>query len=83
MPYLSRPPVHVAAAEVSRNFGRWQDRAQECPVVITSHGRPKACLLSLEHFELGQSPPPLVGANAARLSALVNAMAQGFHSPHE
>ncbi|OYX75622.1 MAG: prevent-host-death protein, partial [Bradyrhizobium sp. 35-63-5] len=36
----------VTAAEVSKNFGAYQDAAVREPVVITKNGRPRTVLLA-------------------------------------
>ena len=36
----------VSAAEITRNFGMWQDRAAQGPVIVTHHGRPRCVLVS-------------------------------------
>jgi len=46
----------VTAAEISRNFGFWQNKAISSPVVITHHGHPRAVLMSAERF--AESSPP-------------------------
>lgn len=38
----------VTSAEITRNFGHWQDRASRSPLMITYHGRPKFVLLSAD-----------------------------------
>jgi prevent-host-death family protein len=40
----------VAAAEVSKNFGAYQDAAVREPVIITKNGRPRTVLLAYEDF---------------------------------
>lgn len=40
----------VTAAEVSKNFGAYQDAAVREPVVITKNGRPRIVLLAYEDF---------------------------------
>lgn len=40
----------VTAAEVSENFGLYQDAAVREPVVITKNGRPRSVLLAYEDF---------------------------------
>ena len=40
----------VAAAEVSKNFGAYQDAAMRDPVIITKNGRPRTVLLAYEDF---------------------------------
>lgn len=43
-------PRFVSAAEITRNFGMWQDRAGQGPLVVTHHGRPRCVLLSAESY---------------------------------
>lgn len=43
--------TYATAAEVSRNFGRWQDQALAGPVVVTHHGRPRVAVISAQQFE--------------------------------
>jgi prevent-host-death family protein len=40
----------ATAAEVSRNFGQWQDQALTGPVVVTHHGRPRVVIVSAAQF---------------------------------
>jgi len=40
----------VTAAEVSKNFGAYQDAAVREPVVITKNGRPRTVLMGYEDF---------------------------------
>ena len=41
----------VTAAEVSRNFGAYQDAAVREPVIITKNGRPRTVLMAYEDFQ--------------------------------
>ena len=43
--------TYATAAEVSRNFGRWQDQALAGPVVVTHHGRPRVVVVSAHQYE--------------------------------
>lgn len=43
--------AYATAAEVSRNFGRWQDQALAGPVVVTHHGRPRVVVVSAQQYE--------------------------------
>jgi prevent-host-death family protein len=43
-------PATVTAAEVSKNFGAWQDAAVRDPVIITKNGRPRTVLMAYEDF---------------------------------
>jgi prevent-host-death family protein len=47
---FEKPGAKTTAAEISRNFGHWQDRAMQEPVLVTHHGRPRLVLLSAEEF---------------------------------
>ena len=40
----------VTAAQVSKNFGAYQDAAVREPVVITKYGRPRTVLMAYEDF---------------------------------
>jgi prevent-host-death family protein len=40
----------VTEAEVSKNFGAYQDAAVREPVVITKNGRPRTVLMAYEDF---------------------------------
>ena len=40
----------VTAAEVSKNFGAYQDAAIREPVVITKNGRPRTVLMAYEDY---------------------------------
>lgn len=40
----------VKAAEVSKNFGAYQDAAVREPIIITKNGRPRTVLLAYEDF---------------------------------
>jgi prevent-host-death family protein len=41
---------NVTAAQVSKNFGAYQDAAVREPVIITKNGRPRTVLLAYEDF---------------------------------
>ncbi|CAN7294230.1 PAS domain-containing protein [Phenylobacterium sp. LjRoot164] len=74
----------VAAAEISRNFGMWQDRALQGPVLVTHHGRPRVVLLASNEFErlrlgAGEGAPPVAASgDAEALQALLTGMGQAF-----
>jgi len=40
----------ATAAEVSKNFGAYQDEAVREPVIITKNGRPRTVLMAYEDF---------------------------------
>ena len=80
---LSTAETRVAATELSRNFGLWQDRAATQPILVTHHGRARVVLLSLQAYaRLGDGPPPSSGEDAAnpaaRLDTILAQMEDGF-----
>ena len=50
-------PKFVSAAEITRNFGMWQDRAGQGPLIVTHHGRPRVVLLGVEEYQAMARPP--------------------------
>jgi len=48
----------VPAAELVRNFGRWQDRTAHGAVFVTNHGRARVVLMSIEDYERARTLPP-------------------------
>ena len=40
----------VTAADISKNFGAYQDAAVREPVIITKNGRPRTVLMAYEDF---------------------------------
>jgi PAS domain-containing protein len=46
-------PSHrsVSSAEITRNFGMWQDRASQGPLIVTHHGRPRCVLVSASAWQ--------------------------------
>ncbi|WGR90663.1 type II toxin-antitoxin system Phd/YefM family antitoxin (plasmid) [Bradyrhizobium sp. ISRA443] len=40
----------VTAAEISKNFGAYQDAAVREPVIITKNGRPRTVLMAYDDF---------------------------------
>jgi len=44
-------PISVPAAEVQRHFALWQDKALTQPVAVTSRGRPRVVMISVEEFQ--------------------------------
>lgn len=70
--------TYATAAEVSRNFGRWQDHALAGPVVVTHHGRPRVVVVSAQHYDAmtGADGAAVDGvAGADRLQELLAALA--------
>lgn len=73
--------LSVTAGEISRNFGHWQDRALEAPVVVTHHGRPRVVVVAANHFfGAGDSAPgrEAVTRSETALAALLGAMTEAF-----
>ena len=73
--------VSVSAAEISRNFGVWQDRASQCPVVVTHHGRPRVVLMAIDAYEKASAPMTSIPGDTEatlRLSALAEHCGCGF-----
>ncbi len=74
----------TTAGEISRNFGYWQDQAISGPVTVTSHGRPRVVMLSVQEFErLSQAPsrpdsPDSGGDDSLALTSLLEHMSEGF-----
>ncbi len=80
--------TYATAAEVSRNFGRWQDQALAGPVVVTHHGRPRVVVVSAQQYEtlteapslgLAEDPPEIAQLQEAlaALQAFQNATGGG------
>lgn len=70
----------VPAAELMRNFGRWQDRTAHGPVFVTNHGRPRVVLMSIEDYErIGQLPPTKPGVAMDPVTGLLlDRLDEGF-----
>lgn len=70
-------PRFVSAAEITRNFGQWQDRAGQGPLIVTHHGRPRVALLAIERYDalIRDEGAEL---EAARLSALIGHIGLAF-----
>jgi len=85
MPFNYGDPIVTTAAEVSRNFGRWQDEAINGPVVVTHHGRIRVVLISAAQYGKWSSGSLSVAAPLstdegleARLAALLAYTRDGF-----
>jgi PAS domain S-box-containing protein len=50
-------PRFVTAAEITRNFGLWQDRAAQGPLIVTHHGRPRCVLLAIDAYQAMTGAP--------------------------
>jgi len=74
----------ASAAEISRNFGKWQSMAMMSPVVITHHGRDRLILTSVEEFEATRQAPdigpeqPSVHGSGALLRAVLGQLRESF-----
>lgn len=81
MKTLNADPLSVTAGEISRNFGHWQDRALEAPVIVTHHGRPRVAVVSAGLFfgltddRAGRESR---GRSETALAALLGAMSEAF-----
>lgn len=75
-----REPLITTSADISRNFGRWQDLAIHAPVVVTYHGRPRVALVSAEQFGLwnAEAEGSLVAGQDAALHAILENLSEGF-----
>ncbi len=71
----------VSAAEITRNFGLWQDRAAQRPLIVTHHGRPRVVMLSIADYDALAVQDPVTTANVkadARLSGVLDHLISGF-----
>jgi prevent-host-death family protein len=71
----------VTAADISRNFGQWQDRALRAPVVVTHHGRPRVVVISAELYSRQGTGPHLQAEPSSSeigLHAVLGAMSEAF-----
>jgi prevent-host-death family protein len=76
-------PSTVSAAEMSKNFGAYQDAAVREPVVITKNGRPRTVLMAYEDYlrltRRERKAELTHELNAAEIAAVEEArMAPGF-----
>lgn len=79
MKSLNSEPLSVTAGEISRNFGHWQDRALEAPVIVTHHGRPRVAVVSANvFFGLTGERVERDTRSETALSALLGAMTEAF-----
>ncbi|MBU3076618.1 PAS domain-containing protein [Sphingomonas quercus] len=80
--YQGKTPRFVSAAEITRNFGMWQDRAAQGPLVVTHHGRPRVMMLAVEHYEelaAGHGPAAEEeDLESARLSVVLGQIGSAF-----
>ena len=71
----------VSAAEITRNFGLWQDRAAQRPLIVTHHGRPRVVVLSISDYGALAAHDPATAPNLeadARLSGVLDHLISGF-----
>jgi len=72
----------TTAADLSRHFGMWQDRAMSAPVMVTHHGRPRAVLISVDQYHLYEAGTGGAAASAlaegANDAAILDRISQGF-----
>lgn len=60
-------PRFVSAAEITRNFGLWQDRTAQGPLIVTHHGRPRCVLLSAAAWQAIATADPVVDGDRAMM----------------
>ncbi len=71
----------VSAAEITRNFGLWQDRAAQRPLIVTHHGRPRVVMLSIADYDALAVQDHVTTASVdadARLSGVLDHLISGF-----
>ncbi len=76
-----KAPRFVTAAEITRNFGMWQDRAGQAPLVVTHHGRPRVVMIAAEDYELLSRPAASEGIasqDGTALALLLERIDGGF-----
>ncbi len=80
--FEGRMPRYVTAAEITRNFGMWQDRAAQGPIIVTHHGRPRVVMLASDYYETLSQGHDAHGENedleAARLSVVLGQIGTAF-----
>lgn len=76
---ISTSPRSVSAAEITRNFGMWQDRAAQGPLIVTHHGRPRVALVSIEDYETLSGGEALPGAGAGHAEAELAILLDHIH----
>lgn len=73
----------ATAAEISRNFGMWQDRALTTPIIVTHHGRPRVVVVSAEAYKAMVGGDRLGGIESGyaletQLAAILEHTREGF-----
>jgi PAS domain S-box-containing protein len=73
---------NVSAAEISRSFGLWQDKALKAPVTVTHHGRPRVVILSADRYaELVDGSPSAAKGDSeakAQLNVVIEQLLHAF-----
>jgi PAS domain S-box-containing protein len=76
------PDSTVTAADISRNFGEWQNKAMSAPITITHHGRARLVLSSVDHYQARGENGTSIRADAwqanAKIHAVLSQMQDGF-----
>ena len=83
---VNQVPRFVSAAEITRNFGMWQDKVGQGPVIVTHHGRPRVAMISADDFDAftglapsdGDAGSVLGGLDAIRFAILAEHGGGGF-----
>jgi prevent-host-death family protein len=73
---VSSDDTTVSAADISRNFGDWQSRAMQKPVIITHHGRPRLMLVSVEAFKKAEADPQALSVAADVVTQFQSVLSQ-------
>ena len=69
--------MRVTSTDFQQNVGRYQDAAQQAPVIITKHDRPHTVLMSAALFEVftkGRIARPVEDLDADTLKAIAAAV---------
>jgi prevent-host-death family protein len=75
--------MHVTSTEFQQNVGRYQDAAQQEPVVITKRDRPHTVLMSAALFEVlvkGRVARKVEDLDADALEAIAKASVPAAHA---
>jgi prevent-host-death family protein len=74
--------MNVTSTEFQQNVGRYQDAAQQAPVVITKNARPHTVLMSAAFFELvmkGRIARPVEDLDEDTLGAIAASVVSPTH----
>lgn len=74
--------MKITSTEFQQNVGRYQDAAQQAPVVITKNARPHTVLMSAAFFEMvmkGRVARPVEALDDDTLSAIATSAVSPTH----